>query len=408
MGVPSSCGSGAVGRRGVLRVASARRGVAALAALVLLAWACPAAAQTRVAIGQGAPNTTGVALWMAAERGYFRKHGIEPDLRWIRGGTLTTAALLSGEIAFASMSLAQVVGPVTRGADLVVVASLVDRLAQPSGGGAPDRDPVDLRGRKVGIATLSGAAYVAARLALRQLGLDLARDRIALVQIGGEYSARRRPSRRGPSTPPCWPRALRPGFPCRPTAPWSTSAATGFPGNTRAWSPGWALLRSSPQLVDAVMRAVAEGAAFALDAGQKDAVKAVIGSQLRLTDPAALEDAYRDALEGVAWKPIPNPESGAGVLRLLAEFDVVEGAVGSAAGRHGSGSDAEAGPRGLSRPAPARSLTPPPTTPTRQRARPGARPSAKVAFSVTRRSAASSARTSASHSRKWAVLRRDS
>ena len=68
-------------RRDVLSGGGARRGLAAIAGLTLLGWAGLAAAQLR------------------------------------------------GEIAFASMSLAQVVGPVSRGADLVVIASLVDRLA---------------------------------------------------------------------------------------------------------------------------------------------------------------------------------------------------------------------------------------------------------------------------------------
>ena len=311
--------------RDVLGGGGARRGLAAIAGLTLLGWAGLAAAQTRVAIGQGAPNTTGVALWVAVERGYFRRHGIEPDLRWIRGGTLTTAALLNGEIVFASMSLAQVVGPVSRGADLVVIASLVDRLAYRLVATPQIRDPTNLRGGKVGIATLSGAAYVAARLALRQLGLDPARDRIALVQIGGEYE--RLAALRAGTVDAA---VLAPGVAARlPMPPYRTLVDLGR--DRLSWQhtsliTRRALLRSSPNLVEAVLRALAEGAAFALDPGQKDAVKAIIASQLRLTDPAALEDAYQDALAGVAWKPIPSPESGAGVLRLLAEFDVVEGA----------------------------------------------------------------------------------
>ena len=55
-------------------------------------------------------------------------------------------------------------------------------------------------------------------------------------------------------------------------------------------------------------------------------MKAVIAKELRLTDPAILEHAYRDVLLSVAWKPIPRPEGAAGVLRLLAEFEIVDGA----------------------------------------------------------------------------------
>ena len=294
--------------------------------LTVLGWTSPAVAvaQTRVAIGQGALNATSVALWVAADRGYFRAHGIEVDLRSIRGGALATAALLSGEIMFASMALAQVVGPVSRGADLVAVANLVDRFAYRLVAAPPIRDAEGLKGRKVAIATLSGAGYVAARLALRQLGLDPARDRITLVQIGGEYE-RLAALKAGTVDAAVLAPALAVGLP----APYQTLVDLSrdrLPWQHTSLVTRRALLRSSPQLVDAVLRAVAEGAAFALDAGQKDAVKAVIARQLRLTDPAILENAYRDVLLSVAWKPIPRPEGAAGVLRLLAEFQIVDGA----------------------------------------------------------------------------------
>ena len=321
--------SGHGGVPGLLRILSAAaavtRRLVALAVLTVLGWTSPAVAETRVTIGQGALNATSVALWVAADRGYFRAHGIQADLRWIRGGALATAALLSGEIAFASMALAQVVGPVSRGADLVAVANLTDRFAYRLVSAPSIRDAEGLKGRKVAIATLSGAGYVAARLALRQLGLDPARDRIALIQIGGEYE-RLAALKAGTVDAAVLAPALAASLPAPPYRTLVDLSRDRLSWQHTSLVTRRALLRSSPQVVDAVLRAVAEGAAFALDPGQKEAVKAVIAKELRLTDPAILEHAYRDVLLSVAWKPIPRPEGAAGVLRLLAEFEIVDGA----------------------------------------------------------------------------------
>jgi NitT/TauT family transport system substrate-binding protein len=291
--------------------------------LMTLVWIGVAQGETRLTIGQGFASSHAAPLWVAVENGYFRKHGIEPDLRLIRGGATTTAALLNGELKLAAVAMSQVVGPVTRGADLVVVASLVDKMPYRLIVGPHVRSPEDLEGKKVAVSTPGAAAYVAARLALKHLGLDLKRDRIGLVQIGTD------PERLAAllagsvdaaiMLPSAASRLPMPSYRTlidlhSANIPWLHTCLV----TTRGF------LRSHPGVVEGALRAVAEATAFVLDPRNAEGVKATIAKYLRLDEPTVVEDSYRAAVEEVAWKPIPDLAGVATVLETMAVLGIVE------------------------------------------------------------------------------------
>jgi NitT/TauT family transport system substrate-binding protein len=298
--------------------------IVALWLLVPLVWTGLARAQTRVTIGQGFVNAHAAPLWVAVENGYFRKHGIEPDLRLVRGGATTTAALLNGELKLAAVALTQVVGPVTRGADLVVIASLVDKLSYRLMVGPPVRTPEDLKGRRLGVATLSGSAYVASRLALKHFGLDPKRDRIGLLQIGTEperLAALVAGSVDGAMVLP----SIASRLPTPPYRMLMDFRHAGIPWiHTCLVTTRDFVGSRRPGVVEGALRAVVEGAAFVLDPRNADSVRVVIARHLRLDDPAAVEESYRDAVEEIAWKPVPDLAGVATVLETMAALGIVE------------------------------------------------------------------------------------
>ena len=299
--------------------------IAVLWLLISFTWIGAAQAETRVTIGQGFVNPHSAPLWVAVENGYFRQHGIDPDLRLIRGGAIATAALLNGELKLAVVALTQVVGPATRGADLVVVASLVDKLPYQLIVGPHVPTPEDLKGRRIGVATLSGSAYVATRLALKHFGLDPKRDRIGLVQVGTD------PERLAALVAGSIDGAMvAPGTAARlPMPPYRMLMdlrRAGIPWVQTCLVTTRRFARSHPGIVDGALRALAEGTAFVLDPRNAEAVKAVIARRLRLDEPAAVEEGYRDAVDEVAWKPIPDLASVAMVLETMAALGIVEDA----------------------------------------------------------------------------------
>ena len=308
----------------VLHLLTPRSLLSVVAGLALTVAATGSAgAQTRLVIGYGNLSSGVVPIWAAAENGYFKKYGIDPDLRFMRGGSATAASLLSGQLTFATVSLSQLVGPATRGGALVIVASLVDKMPYRFVAGPRIHGPQDLVDKRIGVQSLSGATHLAAHLALRQLGLEAKRDRILLMSVGSETERVA---------------ALVAGS--IDAAVMTPNAVARLPDPTyrtlvdlRAGKAAWlhlglvttrAFVRDSPQLAEGALRAVAEGLAFALDPRNGEAVKATIAKFEKLSDPVAIQDSYRDMLEDLAWKPIPDAKGAEAVLRAVAELGAVK------------------------------------------------------------------------------------
>src|SRR5918994_3465091 len=60
-------------------------------------------------------------LWVAKERGFFDKHGVDVEVMYVRG--VSVEALLAGEVQFIRASPPSVVRSTLKGADLVVIAN---------------------------------------------------------------------------------------------------------------------------------------------------------------------------------------------------------------------------------------------------------------------------------------------
>src|SRR3989442_9622814 len=70
-----------------------------IASAALVAWAVlgamPSSVQgQKMTIGQGFLNTNALPLWIALDQGYFKKHGVDIELTFIRGGGRDTPGLL--------------------------------------------------------------------------------------------------------------------------------------------------------------------------------------------------------------------------------------------------------------------------------------------------------------------------
>ena len=289
-------------------------------ALLLLVVAAPAAAQKMV-IGQGFLNTNALPLWLALDQGSFKKQGVDVELTFIRGGARVMAALMSGEVRFATVAVTQVVGPVLQGADPVVILSFVNKMPYLFVAGAHIKNPDDLRGKTIGVATFGGAAYVASYMVLRQFGLDPKRDQIALIQLGTE------PERMAALMAGSIDAAmLAPEVAVRlPTPPFKVMLdlrTANIPWQHSSLIAIRSFIKSNPQAVEGVVRAILEGFAFTLDPKNKEAVKQSIARHLKLQKAEEIEEAYRNGIQDLTLKPTPSLEAGAMVLKLMAELEI--------------------------------------------------------------------------------------
>jgi ABC-type nitrate/sulfonate/bicarbonate transport system substrate-binding protein len=86
-------------------------------------------------------------LWVAKDKGFFAKHGVDVDLTYIRG--VSIEALLAGEVQFVRASPPSVVRSALRGSDLAFIANTIN-VAVFSLMSRPDlQRPEDLKGKKI-------------------------------------------------------------------------------------------------------------------------------------------------------------------------------------------------------------------------------------------------------------------
>lgn len=96
---------------------------------MILLWASSvhAAELPLVRIAHGAFSEKILIMWLGAEQGLFRKHGVNVEVINIRSGPQTMAALASGDIQIAYTIPGSVVSAATSGFDVAFFAGLVNK-----------------------------------------------------------------------------------------------------------------------------------------------------------------------------------------------------------------------------------------------------------------------------------------
>jgi ABC-type nitrate/sulfonate/bicarbonate transport system substrate-binding protein len=160
-----------------------KRVAALLLATAYLVCAAPAASLDRIRVGLSSISATSGSLWVAEEKGLFRKHGIEPELIVIGGGgARVVASLLAGEIQFSVGGGDAVVRTALKGADTVLVASPLKTGLQRMMARPDIRSPAELRGKRIGITRFGSASHWVLQLMLRRWGMRA--DEVQIIQLG--------------------------------------------------------------------------------------------------------------------------------------------------------------------------------------------------------------------------------
>ena len=146
----------------------------------------PANSQTRLTPVRTAYSalSAGIGtLWLTHEEGHFKKHGLDSNLIYIRGGTTAVQALLAGEIQFGHLSPAPMMTAWAQGADFVWIGTTTHQMVFTLIADARITKGADLKGKKIGITRLGSASDLALRTALDQLGLS-PKD-VTTISLGG-------------------------------------------------------------------------------------------------------------------------------------------------------------------------------------------------------------------------------
>ena len=158
--------------------------ILAISLLMPLSFCRVASAQlTKLTIGNNTLSAAGLPAWMAKESGIFRKNGLDVQIVYFRGGTITAMALIARETPISQISGPPVVSAALKGADAVMIAG-GNVIAEYWLMSKPEiKTAEQLKGGSVAISVFGGLADSMARIALQRLGLNPVKD-VTLLQIG--------------------------------------------------------------------------------------------------------------------------------------------------------------------------------------------------------------------------------
>jgi NitT/TauT family transport system substrate-binding protein len=143
-----------------------------------------ARAQEKVRLAHSALESSNGVWYLAQDRGFYKKHGLDADLLFIPSTTTSVSSLVAGDVQVANASGGGVASAVVAGADLVMVACYLNSLPYELVVNESIKSPEDLKGKSIGISRVGSASDVAARALIRGLGLEPDKQ-VPIMQVGG-------------------------------------------------------------------------------------------------------------------------------------------------------------------------------------------------------------------------------
>ena len=123
-------------------------------------------------------------LWVASQKGFFERQGLDVELIVIRASDVGIQALAGGSLEIAGSASDAPIAAIEKGLDLVIVGGIINGLSQSIMAAKKFKTYADLRGATFGAISLTSGVTFALRQVLKAKGLEYPRDYKLLV-IGG-------------------------------------------------------------------------------------------------------------------------------------------------------------------------------------------------------------------------------
>ncbi len=277
-----------------------------------------ASVPTKVIIAYAANNPRVAPLWITEEQGFFAKYGIKAELLFIRNSALAISALISRniDISQAAGISALNVAAAEKSVDLKIVAAFNNRLTHDLVARPGITSPKELSGKRLGVQVVGGSLWITAMLALESLGLDAARDNIRVLTIGDQTVLTQALETGVIDVAP-----LDGAFSQRLKKKGFSILAELYRANIPTVSSTVLMLNSylqtNPTVVENVVKALIEGAAFSLARENKPIVLQTIMKRLKITDRRDAEEGYEAVLKATDLKPYPSLEGMRNMQRFM-------------------------------------------------------------------------------------------
>jgi NitT/TauT family transport system substrate-binding protein len=294
--------------------------LAKLCSLIVLLAAVSAAAQEGRRLRAGYTSFSGnmAPLWAARDGGYFKKYGLEVEVISMPSGNEGMNALIAGELDFLAIAGSTTASAAIGGAEVVTLATTIDRLVTSLMVIPSIQKPEDLKGKSVGISRFGTSIDTAARMAIQHFKMEPIKD-VSLVQIGAVASniaALRGGRIQGAILSyPSIIQARREGF-----REMLAIASLDVPYASTGITVKRGLLQQRREVAVNYVKAVLEGIAR-LKKDKPFAVE-VLGKYLRTNDKEVLDETYDVSITKYLKRvPLPTPEAFRSVIEELAQVN---------------------------------------------------------------------------------------
>lgn len=278
----------------------------------------PAAqAPTRVTMTTGSFSEREAAMFVAQDQGFFRRYGLELTFVHVRSGPIGMAALAAGESQLHEGSVTgAVLGAAAEGTDLVFVAGMINKLIGNIMASPKIKTPSDLKGKVIGVTSMSGGSWMFTTLALEYWGLDAKRDGITFRLLGDE-SIRSQAVLNGAVA------ATHLGYTF--AAPLKSQGFTNLgdlaqlpiPFQSTGIMTKRSFINSAPEVVEKVLRGIVDSMAFIAQPENKAAVLKSLAKGLRLPKVELAVEGYESLPMLYDRRIYPTIEGVRNVIRLL-------------------------------------------------------------------------------------------
>ena len=139
--------------------------------------------QDKLRMGLSSVSALHSAMWIAAEKGLFRKHGIDAEIVVTgQGGTAGISALLANDIQLVSVAGDALVAAALQGADLVMIAGVVNKGLQRLMTRPDIKTPAELKSKRVGVTRIGAVSHSVLLMILKRW--NMTPNDVQILQVG--------------------------------------------------------------------------------------------------------------------------------------------------------------------------------------------------------------------------------
>jgi NitT/TauT family transport system substrate-binding protein len=142
----------------------------------------PSFAQEKMRMGLSSVSALHSAVWIAEQKGLFRKHGVDVEVIVTGQGGTAVSALLANDIQTASSAGDALVNAALHGGDTVMIAGVINKGLQRIMVRPAIKTPEDLKGKKVGVTRIGAVSHFVLLMMLKRW--NMSPNDVQVIQVG--------------------------------------------------------------------------------------------------------------------------------------------------------------------------------------------------------------------------------